>query len=162
MTNANAVEPKKPKKSALSFLLWWKIDPAEIEKEITQYNTLKVWQSARGTSTLFCVFTIVATVLLGEFLLHLSTSAIAVEVIIWAPLAIFMYRGHRWAFMVGMALWTIEKAMLIYSMFTGDTPTPGAQPFFQIVWWAIYMHAFFLAYKVESVRRLPIVEVKTA
>jgi hypothetical protein len=35
--------PKKNGKSFLSFLAWWKADPAEIEKQVIGYNTLKVW-----------------------------------------------------------------------------------------------------------------------
>ena len=151
MTSASGPETKKPKKSALSYLAWWKIDPAEMEKQITQYNTLKIWQSARGISSLFCLLTIAVTVLLGGFA-HLSTAAIIGDVIIWAPLAIFMYRGHRWAFVVGMALWTIEKAFAIFGSF--DSPGAGGAPIVQILWWAAFMNAFFLGFKVESQRRL--------
>jgi hypothetical protein len=47
-----AVDAKKPKKSGYHWLLWWKIDPEELTRQITEYNTLKVYQSARGISLL--------------------------------------------------------------------------------------------------------------
>jgi hypothetical protein len=156
MTNASGVETKWWKKSVFSYLTWWKIEPAEMERQITQYNKLKVWQSARGKSSLFCVFFIVV-VWLTKDVAHRSTGDIVPEGIAWLSIAIFMFRGHRWAFILGMALWTIEKGMgFFYAWF----PNNGLYPL-PIIWWVIYMHAFFLAYKVESVRRLPIVEVKT-
>jgi hypothetical protein len=143
MTSVNTLDAKKSKKSAFSFLLWWRTDPAEVEKQVAGYNTLKVWQSARGISALLCAFSAVVTMLLGN-LIHLSTGEVYFEVAIWSTVGILMYFGLRWAFILGMVLWTLEKATMLFS--------GGAAPIVQIIWWAIYLNAFFLAFRVESQR----------
>jgi hypothetical protein len=143
MTSVNTLDAKKSKKSAFSFLLWWRTDPAEVEKQVAGYSTLKIWQSARGISALLCAFSAVVTMLLGN-LIHLSTGEVYFEVAIWSTVGILMYFGLRWAFILGMVLWTLEKATMLFS--------GGAAPIVQIIWWAIYLNAFFLAFKVESQR----------
>ena len=143
MTSVNTLDTKKSKKSAFSFIFWWRTDPAEVEKQVAGYATLKVWQSARGISALLCVFSAAVTMLLGN-LIHLSTGEIYAEVAIWSTAGILMYFGLRWAFILGMILWTIEKATMLFS--------GGAVPIVQIIWWTIYLNAFFLAFKVESRR----------
>jgi hypothetical protein len=149
MTSTSNVDTPKTKKSSFSFLAWWITDPAEVEKQVAGYNTLRVWQSARGTASLLCLLSVVVTGLLGSYL-HLSNEEIVAEMILWSTVAIFMYRGHRWAFILGMALWTLEKAA---SVFGGVSS--GRTPIVQIIWWAIYMNAFFMGFKVES-RRLAV------
>lgn len=150
MSDSNSADPKV-KRSALSFLLWWNTDPAEVEKQVAQYDTLKAWQSARGTSMLLCFFSMVVTVLLGNFM-HLSEGTIETEVAIWATLGIFMYRGHRWAFVLGMVLWTFEKGALLFAGMSS-----GAAPIMQIFWWCIYMNAFLLGFRVETRRGAPLI-----
>jgi len=144
----DSVEPKK-KRSALSFLLWWKTDPVEVQKQVAQYMTLKPWQSARGISMLLCLFSVVVTALLGSRM-ELSQETIIAESIIWSTLGLFMYRGHRWAFLVGMVLWTLAKGTLLL----GGVAI-GAAPIVQIIWWAIYLSAFYLGFTVENARRAP-------
>lgn len=147
MTSPSRADTPKSKKSAFSFLAWWITDPADIEKQVAGYNTLRVWQSARGISALLCILSAVVTALLGQFL-KLTSGEILTEAIIWSTIAIFMYRGHRWAFVLGMIFWTFEKASLLFGGFS----SAGA-PIAQIIWWAIYMNAFFLAFKVERRRK---------
>src|SRR5262245_62790654 len=104
---------QKGAKSVLSFFAWWKTDPDEIAKQVDQYSTLKVWQSARGVSALLCVFSFVVTVSLGRWVLNLSNGTLAAEVIIWGLIAVFMYRGHRWVCVLGMSLWALEKGAVL-------------------------------------------------
>jgi len=138
---------QKGAKSVLSFFAWWKTDPDELAKQVDQYSTLKVWQSARGVSALLCVFSFVVTVLLGRWVLNLSNGTLAAEVIIWGLVAVFMYRGHRWAFVLGMILWTLEKG----SILLGNPRS--ATPVVQVIWWLIYMKWFTLGYRVEKLRQ---------
>jgi hypothetical protein len=150
MTSVSSVEPKKSKKSAGLFFLWWKTDPGEVERQARGYSALSVWQSARGNSALLCLLTVTVTFLLGRFV-RLSPEEIIGEAIVWLTLGFFMYRGHRWAFILGMILWTLEKATLLVE-------GVSAAPIVQVIWWAIYMNAFFLGYKVESRRAaLPVI-----
>ena len=143
MTAVNSLDNKRPKKSFAGFLLWWRTDPDEVRWQIAGYDTLRVWQSARGTSALLCLLTVVVTTLLGGFM-RMSSNEITIEAVIWITIAILMYRGYRWAFVVGMLLWTFEKGELLLS-------GRGAS-IAQIIWWTIYMSAFFLAFTVEKER----------
>lgn len=70
-----------------------------------------------------------------------------IEAGIWLMLGFLMYRGLQWAFAIAMIIWTIEKAAAIFSF-----KSPGT-PIAHIIWWAAYMNAFFLGYKVEGKRR---------
>jgi hypothetical protein len=73
-----------------------------------------------------------------------SAALCALSTVVTAALA--MLRGKQWAFAAGLVLWTLEKAFAIV-----NSPSSSA-PVAQIMWWAIYMHSFLLAYKVESAR----------
>ena len=140
--------PPKQKRSAFSYLAWWQINPHEVQKQMSEYATLKLWQSARGISVLLCLFSVTVTLLLSR-LLGLSFSDAILEAAVWLALAAFMYRGHRWAFVAGMALWTLEKGYLLFRPASGGA---GAAPIVQIIWWAVYMNAFYLAFTVERQR----------
>jgi hypothetical protein len=139
-------EPQK-KKSFLGFLAWWKTDPVEIERQVALYSTLKIHHSARGISLLLCGFSVAVTLLLGK-LIGLSAFETGVEVVTWGSLGAAMYRGHRWAFVTAIVLWTLEKG---YMLFAGVAA--GGAPIVQVIWWAVYMNAFFQGYKVEAVRK---------
>ena len=136
---------KTAKKSFLSFLAWWQVDPADLEQQLAQYYTMGAFQSARRISALLCVLSAAITVLLGGYLL-LSASTV-IEGLLWGTLGYLMFRGRRWAFIVGMLAWTIEKGFMIFVGFSTGHPPIG-----QFIWWAVYMNAFFLAYRVESER----------
>jgi hypothetical protein len=146
VAEATNAKPATPKRSALAFITWWKPDPYEVRKQLAQYDTLRLWQSARGISMLLCAFSVLVTVLLGG-VLHLSSATIAIEVVLWSTLGWFMYRGHQWAFIAGMVLWTLEKAALVVQ----QTST-GRAPITQVIFWLVYMAAFYLALTVERSR----------
>lgn len=147
MSDTQAEGAKKEGKSFLSFLAWWKANPVEIEKQVSNYDTLKVWQSSRGISMLLCAFSVAATVLLGGFM-NLSGGTIIAEAIIWSVLGFAMFRGQKWAFVVGMVLWTFEKGALVFA-----GAAAGRAPIVQIIWWAIYMGAFMEGFRVEKARK---------
>jgi hypothetical protein len=147
MGASQAAAPRQSKKNFFSFLAWWKTDPAEIERQVANYETLKLWQSARGISLLLCLFTVTLTLLLGK-LLKLSGGVMLGEAIVWAALGVLMYWGQRWAFVVAMVLWSFEKAALLL-----QGSAAGGLPFTQIIFWAIYMSAFMLGLRVERARR---------
>ena len=66
-------------------------------------------------------------------------------------LGAFVYRGHRWAIIGAMLLWTFEK---LAAPLMGP-PKSGVRPIIigQLIWWAIYMHAFYLSLRVENERK---------
>ena len=145
MTTA-ATPAKAPKRGFFASLLWWQQSETEIENQTRLYATLSVWKSARGVSLLCCCLTATLTLLLGR-LFGYSTESGLIEALIWFMLGFLMYRGQRWAFVLAMILWTVEKTAAIATFTSAGTPIT------HIIWWAAYMNAFFLGFKVEGRRR---------
>lgn len=148
MSDTPENEAAQKEKGAFSAVLWWKTDPEEIERQVLQYDELKVWQSTRGISLLLCLFSVLITVAIGGFI-GLSGGVIASEAVMWTVIGLLMFRGHKSAFVVAMVLWTLEKGVLVF-----DTAAVGGMPFLQILWWALYMQVFMQGYRVEKARRL--------
>lgn len=127
-----------------SWLLWWQIDPEELNRQVTHYHTLSIFKSARGNSLLFLLLSAVITTLFIMFLGHDFFAF--VDVALFIILGLFIYRGHRWAMIAAMVLWTIEK---VYSLADGQALS---NIFTIIIWWTAYMHAFYLAWRTEKAR----------
>lgn len=138
---------KPAKRSPFSFLTWWKVSDEELVRQTSQYRALKITQSARGQSLLLCLLSVAITVLLGRFI-GVSPENMIAEAALWSFMGLMMYRGYRWAFIVAMVLWTLEKGAMIVG-----SAAASRVPFTQVIWWAIYMNVFYLGFKVES-RRL--------
>lgn len=138
--------------SGWRWLLWWEISPEELEGQVENYKTLKITKSARGLSFLLCVASSIITLIFIAFFNMDKTGF--VDVILFIVLGFFIYKGQRWAIIITMILWTIEKALLIYEPITKSNYSTTS--FLQIAWWCLYMHAFYVALKVENLRRLAI------
>jgi len=54
MTNAKETEAAPKKKKSGHWLAWWKIEPEELQKQVAEYKSLKLYQSARGISVCAC------------------------------------------------------------------------------------------------------------
>jgi len=142
-----------------NWLVWWKISSLALEYQLNNYDHLKISRSARGVSFVYCVVAGVMTIAgfcIKCAMLHLlprDAAAIVSERFgIEDPLIDFLcitfvaglivllgrliYKGHRWAIVVMMALSTLN--MLV-------------QPKF-IIFWTLSMHAFYAALKVENMR----------
>jgi len=128
------------KNSGWNWILWWRVGEDELKKQVDQYNTLKITQSARGISLLFLMLSFGLTCLFIIFSTQEYLNIIAI--VVFLILGFFIYRGHRWAMISVMILWTIEKA---YSFLSSPLPS--------IIFWCLYMHEFYLAYKVETIRK---------
>jgi hypothetical protein len=145
MTQPVAVPARSEKKSATSFFLWWRVEPAEVERQVAHYEILGAAHSARKGSAALCALIVVLTALVGRYL-GMDGRSIAIEAAVWTGVGLAMLGGRRWAFMAGMLLWTFEKAFAIL------TGTSAGAPVVQVIWWTIYMHTFYTGYKVESAR----------
>lgn len=147
------VEKKKDKSifTDFSWLFWWRLDKDELQKQVEEYETLKISQSARGISLLFLLFSAVVTT---GFILFLDWDSSAfLDVFLFLILGFFIYKGHRWAMIGAMLLWTYEKfSILIFEDFSSPTVKPFYHIFLSLLWWAVYMHFFYLAFRVESLR----------
>ena len=144
---------ESPKTSRWSWLLWWQIDQAKLEKQVTQYDTLEIRESMRGISVL-CIAAIVA---LDVCFIAFGQTGSTYAADLYAPpvamtvLAVFIYLGHRWAMLGAMIVWTAGKFFSV-AMGVGNTHGQG-QLVLQIVWWCIFMHPFYFAFRVEQDRR---------
>jgi hypothetical protein len=109
MSQPIAVPARNDRKSRGNFFLWWRIDPAEVERQVDGYDILGVAHSARKGSAALCALSVVITAAFGSYM-KMPTGTIAIEVLVWGGLALAMARGTRWAFAAGLVLWTLEKA----------------------------------------------------
>jgi len=132
----------------MQWLLWWQTDADEIERQATDYHDLTFFKSARGVATALLIF---SAVLSAAFIFFDITGPLAaIDIVAMIVLAMFIYMGHRWASVAAMILWTITKAMMVIDAAQGGAGTPIGQ----VIWWCIYMHAFWVAFHVERRRRM--------
>jgi hypothetical protein len=146
------IEKKKKQLSFWRWFLWWRIDPTELEEQIAGYDSLEVTQSARGQSFLFLIFSACVTTI---FILYFNLESITfVAAIIGLLLGYLIYRGQQWAMITAMILWSLEKLLQIYEALQHSSASglSSSKLGLHLVWWALYMHAFYLAFKVEGVR----------
>lgn len=135
--------PTRPKSH---WLLWWKIEPEELAKQVDEYKFLEITQSARGISLLCLAFAALVTGLMAYFRLAGLDEWAFADVGLALSLGVFIYRGHKWAMIGAMIYWTFQKLVNISSAIQSPHPNSGVVAVF---WWAIYMHAFYLAFKTE-------------
>lgn len=124
----------------------WKLSDEDLKTQVEGYNELKITQSYRGIAALLILGSMVLTVLLAKFGVISYDSVYSA--IIYVPLAFFVWKGHRWALIAMMILWTFEKGLQVY-----DSASLGSSPIVPIIWWAIFMGYFVNAFKVELARR---------
>ena len=140
------------RQSRSNWFLWWQINHDELRKQAAEYSTLPFPKSARAGGVLCLIISIAITAAFGYFRALGFDASAYVDVGLMALLALFIGLGHRWAMIVAMIYWTLSKAMGIVEGFQSGM---GASAVTQIVWWAIYMHAFYFAFRVEQLRRKP-------
>lgn len=130
---------------ALSWILWWQTDPVEIDEQARLYDTISVWSSWRGWAAIcLCLSALITFAMVAINGFGLSSGAL-IDVAIMFGLALFTYLGHRWAMIGAMTVWTIEKS---FAVAINPYMAPTA-----LIWWALYMHVFYSAFRVEQRRR---------
>ena len=140
------------KKTSWNWLLWWLVDPTELATEVEKYPSRNPLKTARGVGALCLLLSVVITLACVAF--KIVAASAVLDASISLLLAAFIYFGHRWAMLAAMAWWTLEKVVSIVDAFQGAA-TAGAQFIPQVIWWCVYMHAFWLAFRVEQARRKP-------
>ncbi len=133
-----------------NWILWWRKDQGEIDRQVRGYGTLGFFKSARKVSVALLIFSNLLTLLLVVF--KVVSVAGLLDVALMSVLALFIYRGHGWASVAAMVVWTIEKAVAIFTGLSGASANPGVVAS-SVVWWCVYMHAFMLSFRVERARR---------
>lgn len=143
-----ADDAKHKREPTLNWFLWWQIDPQELSRQVEQYATLPFHKAARGLAVI-CV--LISAAITGIFIAVGTTPLLGgLDAIAMLALGLFIYLGHRWASVAAMILWTFEKGSLLLGGFAD-----GGNPVTQIIWWCLFMHAFYLAFRVEQQRRKP-------
>jgi ribosomal protein L40E len=126
----------------------WKISAEELKEQIENYNTLKITQSYRGVAVLIVSALLLLSLVLGYFGVYASFQDIILGLFIYIPVLFFVYKGHRWAIITLLALWTLEKAYTIYL-----SVQSSGSPIGSIIWWLIVAPYIYKALKVENERR---------
>lgn len=150
-------ESKKGIYSGLSWLFWWDINSQELERQVEQYNTLKIFQSARGISFLICI--LIALYGFVSVSVDFSPKSLLFDAFLFLIMGLFIYNGYRWAIIVAMCFWTFFKFSHIIFIALGIETSNSGLIIWHIVFWSIYMHTFYFALKVENIRRKEIKKV---
>lgn len=129
----------------------WKVTEEEFKTQVKNYDNLKITESYRGISALLVLGSMVLTVILAKF--GVISYDNVYSAIIYVPLAYFIYKGHRWALVLVMLLWTFEKGWQVY-----DAVNNSASVIVPIIWWSIFMNYFFNALKIEIAKKKQIKE----
>ncbi len=134
---------EKPKSPRANWLFWWRTAPNEIDWLAAHYDGLTLTQSPKGQSVLLILFSLAMTAFVALF------AGFDPEVLIMAvlmlALGVFIYFGHRWAMIGAMLIWTLEKGVTLFT-----NPRFAVT---SILFWCIFMHAFWQAFRVEQRRR---------
>lgn len=145
------VRRSKGSRKTSHWLIWWQVDDDAISQEAEGYQKLKFIHTSRGVSVLLILFTVTLTTIFSVFKIFGYGLDGLFDVFVFLVLALFIYKGHKWAMISAMILWTLEKFYAIAIQVSSGTPV-GATVIIQIIWWSIFMHVFYTAYKVEKAR----------
>lgn len=144
----SVIHTGKKKNNYSYWLLWWMLDKDELTRQVHGYKTLDIWHASRKIAAVALWFSSALTILLILFANWDSSALLDVALMLFV--SFFIYRGYRWAMIAAMIYWTFAKFYGLFESYgAGSTPSP----FVAIIWWAIFMHAFYEAYKVEQLRR---------
>ena len=125
----------------------WKMSPEELKEQVENYDTLKITQSYRGVSVLIVSALWLLGLLLAFFGEYSSMGDMFLSLVIYVPLLFFVYKGHKWAIVSLLALYTLEKAYTLYlSVETGGFVLSS------IIWWLIVAPYIYKALLVENAR----------
>jgi S1-C subfamily serine protease len=152
MENGQSTKKKKMG-SLLRWLFWWRIDQDELNRQVSEYDSLKIWQSVRGQSLLLFAFSSCVTI---SFIVFFNYPILDfIEAFISLFLGYFIYRGNIWSIIVAMVFWSFEKGFQLYDTFQSYDVIggPHVNPLIPIIWWTIYMHAFYFSLRVENIRK---------
>lgn len=122
----------------------WKISEEDLKNQLENYNSLKITKSYKGIAALLILGSMVLTVVLAKF--EVIPYDAVYGSIIYLPIAFFIYKGHKWAMIGIMILWTLERG---YGLFSSD----GSGFIITIFWWFFFMSYFYNALKVELARK---------
>jgi len=140
---------EKKKESIFYYFLWWKVDKEELDKQVREYSTLGILKSNKGIASLLTLGSTLITALFAIF--GILPFSLIYGAIVYLPLAFFINKGKRWAMIIMMVLWSIEKGgSLIEYILTSQAKSISSVGLI-IFWWVLFMKYLFGAYKVQVV-----------
>jgi hypothetical protein len=122
----------------------WNIEPDELKNQIDNYDKLKISESYKGISVLLVGGLLILSLILGYFEI-VSISDVVYSLFIYIPVLFFVYKGHRWAIISLLVLWTIEKVFTLYMSVENGGGVWGS-----IIWWLIVTPYIYRALLVEN------------
>ena len=107
-------EKKQQSYWSWSSLFNWKLDSEELKNQVENYNTLSFSKSLRKLSAGLIALGVALSIVFLMF--GYSQEVSLIDAIMWAVLAVLVYKGKGWAITVAIILWTLEKGYQIYGM----------------------------------------------
>tara|TARA_B100001989_G_scaffold247204_1_gene219104 strand:- start:1589 stop:2038 length:450 start_codon:yes stop_codon:yes gene_type:complete len=136
------VEETANKKKLFSSL---SLTKEELERQVADYKTLKVYESARGIPLLILVAMFAWSFGLTQFYPELFTLAdMLVSILMYVPFMVFTYFGHRWGIVGLLTLYTFDKWYIM--AFTGSVIT-------SLIFWGLVSIYLYRALQVENERK---------
>jgi hypothetical protein len=156
ITEWQVTETEAPeKKRGGSWLLWWQVGEDELNKHAAEYQTMPFWKSARAGAIVCLAISIVITTTAVYFDAGGFSPSAFVDAALMGALALFIGFGQRWALIGAMVYWTLAK---IYTGVMAIQSGISVGAVTSVIWWALYMHAFYFAFRVEQRRRKPVLD----
>lgn len=151
---------QKKSDNFLSWFVWWKLDPIQLEKQTDEYNSLKFYKSYRGISVLLIAgwilltkfFALIQWLPNNKFFISLFVyeNISVFSVLLYLVIFYFLYKGKKWAIIVAMILQTLNSGYaLINSIASGNVDVIFW--LMLIFWWSLFMKYLYGAYKVQIV-----------
>ena len=122
-------------------------DEEEFENQVENYRNLGITKSNKGQATLFLGLVIIISLALS-FFDAIPLRDVLYGSIIYVPLMFFIYKGHRWAMILGIFAWTIDKGAQLFYFSDGK-----GSFLVTIAFWLWLVSILYSAIKVENERK---------
>ncbi len=145
------------------WVLWWKIDAAEIQHQVEGYATTHWFFTARGLGLVIMVMAGVSSMMFGGYVLShykdawrmwYGAAGIA-DGVLFVVLASFTYGGKPWAMIGAIILWSLN---ILHADSVSDAASSGAIVY--AAWlaasalgWTVFLHVLYVALCVERERK---------
>lgn len=152
---------QKQSNSFLNQFIWWKLDPIQLKKQVSEYTSLKIYKSYRGIAVLLIAgwifltkfFSLVQWIPNNKFIvsLFIYEDIGFFNLLFYLFLIVFIYKGKKWAIIVAMMIQTLNSG---YALLNSITSVNMDIIFWLMIifWWSLFMRFLYGAYRVEKER----------
>lgn len=124
---------------------------ADMSRQVNEYDTLSITQSVRGRTVLFMGGVFIISLILGIFGILVKPLDVVIEAVIYIPILLFIFYGHRWASVVLMVLWTIDKIYMLITATDYIKPNIGLL-LSTFAFWAYVINLSLKNIEIENLR----------